>query len=163
MFFFLAMHRVQRERYGPRQSSSSSSFLQPPVSRWTFRRSRYAPAPALYRWQKALSICLALASLKASKLPLSALPSSAKNTRGQRPPRCCSGLPRCSRKIFSTSAGFQPLQNIADRRVGGRPLPTDLERLVQNRRRCVLMNVRMPPVRVGSRHNRQNGKQQNMR
>ncbi len=57
---------------------------------------------------------------------------------------------------------FQPLQNIPDRRVGGRPLPTDLERLVQP------SPVRLDecvdaPVRVGSRHNRQNGKQQNIR
>jgi len=56
----------------------------------------------------------------------------------------------------------QPLQNITDRRVRGRPLPTDLERLVQP------SPVRLDeganaPVRIGARHNRQSGKQQNMR
>ena len=57
---------------------------------------------------------------------------------------------------------FQPLQNVADRRVSGRPLPTDLERLVQPS--PVRLDERPnAPVRVGSRHNRQNGKQQNMR
>ena len=56
----------------------------------------------------------------------------------------------------------QPLQNITDRRVGGWPLPTDLERLVQPS--PVRLDERPnAPVRVGSRHNRQNGKQQNMR
>ena len=56
----------------------------------------------------------------------------------------------------------QALQNITDRRVGGRPLPTDRERLVQT------SPVRLDEganasVGVGTGHNRQNGKQQNMR
>ncbi len=57
---------------------------------------------------------------------------------------------------------IQPLQNITDRRVGGWPLPADLERFVQSFE--VHLDERTnTPVRVGSRHNRQNGKQQNIR
>jgi hypothetical protein len=57
---------------------------------------------------------------------------------------------------------LQALENIPDRRVGGRPLPTDRERFVQP------SPVRLDeganaPVRIGAGHNRQNGKQQNMR
>jgi hypothetical protein len=56
----------------------------------------------------------------------------------------------------------QALQNITDRRVGGRSLPTDRERPVQT------SPVRLDEganasVRVGAGHNRQNGQQQNMR
>src|ERR1700676_3419306 len=56
----------------------------------------------------------------------------------------------------------QPLQNITDRCVGGWPLPADLESFVQPFK-LNLDKRANAPVRVGSRHNRQNGKQQNIR
>src|SRR6202521_991565 len=57
---------------------------------------------------------------------------------------------------------IQPLQNITDRRVGGWSLPANLESFVQP------FPVRLDErtnasVRIGSSHNRQNGKQQNIR
>ena len=55
----------------------------------------------------ALSTCLALASLKLSKLPFSVLPSNAM-TRVSRPRARNSGSAACSRKTFSTSAGLSP-------------------------------------------------------
>lgn len=56
----------------------------------------------------------------------------------------------------------QPLQNIPDRSVRGRPLPADLEDFVQ------LSSVDFDEgadaaIRVGAAHNRQNGKQQDLR
>ena len=56
---------------------------------------------------------------------------------------------------------IEPLQNITDRRMGGRPLPVDFKGFIQP------LQVRLDeranaPVRVGARHNRQDGKQQNM-
>jgi len=65
-------------------------------------------------------------------------------------------------KDFLDIRRVQPLQNITDRRVRGRPLPTDLERLVQPSA-VRLDEGANAPVRIGARHNRQNGKQQNMR
>ena len=53
----------------------------------------------------------------------------------------------------------QPLQNIADRCLGGWPLPANLERSVQPFE--LNFDQRAAPARLGSRHNRQNGKQQN--
>src|SRR5712671_2368186 len=90
----------------PATSSSSSSFCTAGIS-LDFSSISICASTSAVSVAKALSICLALASLKASKLPLSALPSSAKT----RVPAAASLLFRsaaCSRKIFSTSAGSSP-------------------------------------------------------
>jgi hypothetical protein len=52
----------------------------------------------------------------------------------------------------------EALQNIADRGVGGRPLPTDRKRLVQAFP-VGLDEGANAPVRIGAGDNRQNGKQ----
>ena len=56
----------------------------------------------------------------------------------------------------------QPLQNIPDSRVSRRPLPADLEGLVKLSP-MDLDEGADAAIRVGSAHNRQNGKQQDIR
>src|SRR5437762_14257417 len=56
----------------------------------------------------------------------------------------------------------QPLQNIPDSRVSRRPLPADLEGLVKLSP-MDLDEGADAAIRVGSGHNRQNGKQQDIR
>lgn len=56
---------------------------------------------------------------------------------------------------------IEPLQNITGRRVGGRSFPTHLEGFVQPLQ-VGFDEGANAPERVGSRHNRQNGNQQNI-
>ena len=56
----------------------------------------------------------------------------------------------------------QPLQNIADGRMGGRPFPVDLEGFVQLSPMDLEVGLDAA-IRVGSAHDRENGKQQYVR
>src|SRR5277367_1337598 len=144
----------------PATSSSSSSFCTAGIS-LDFSSITICASTSAVSTAKALSTCLALASLKASKLPLSALPSKRQNAcAGGR----CAAVEVC--RVLAKDPldirRVQPLQNITDRCVGGWPLPADLESFVQTFE-LNLDKRANAPVRVGSRHNRQNGKQQNIR
>src|SRR6266436_1030446 len=144
----------------PATSSSSNSFCTAGIS-LDFSSISICASTSAVSTANALSTCLALMSLKLSKLPLSALPSNA-TTRAPGPAAARFRLAACSRNTFSTSTAPQPLQNVPDGGMSGCPFPADLEGLVQ-----------FPPmdfdegtdaaIRIGSAHDRQYRKQQDVR
>src|ERR1700674_325332 len=141
----------------PATLSSSSSFCTAGIS-LDFSSISICASTNAVSAAKALSICLALASLNASKLPF-AVKRQYTRTRGR-----FAAIQVCCvlAKYLLDIRWIQPLQNITDRRVGGWSLPANLESFVQP------FPVRLDErtnasVRIGSSHNRQNGKQQNIR
>src|SRR5271168_39184 len=90
----------------PAKSSSSISFCTAGISLDLSSISMWARTSAVST-ANAVSTCLALASLKLSKLPFSVLPSNAM-TRVWAPAGARFKFAACSRKTFSTSAGLSP-------------------------------------------------------
>src|SRR5271154_5687961 len=144
----------------PARSSSSISFCTAGISLDLSSISMWARTSAVST-ANAVSTCLALASLKLSKLPFSVLPSNAM-TRvwgARRSEIQVRGV--FTEDLFDLGRA-QPLQNIADRGMRRRPLPLDLEGFIQPSPMRLDVSADAA-IGVGAAHHGENGEQQHVR
>ena len=125
----------------PATSSSSNSFCTAGIS-LDFSSMSICASTNAVSTANALSTCFALASLKLSKLPLSALPSNA-ITRAPEPAASTFRWAACSRKAISTSVAVSPCKIYRMAVCAGGLFQLILKALFSFRR-WTLMKVRMP-------------------